>query len=75
MTVLRHSRLIATAALLTGALALGGCAHRPTNAQIGTGVGAVAGGVAGNVLFGTTLGTVGGAAAGALIGNEVGKRR
>ncbi|ABM41219.1 MULTISPECIES: glycine zipper domain-containing protein [Diaphorobacter] len=73
MTVLRHSRLIATAALLTGALALGGCAHRPSNAQIGTGVGAVAGGLVGSAVFGSTLGTVGGAAAGALIGNEVGR--
>ncbi len=60
------------AAVLVGALALGGCAHRPNNAQLGTGVGAVAGGVLGNALFGSTLGTVGGAAAGALIGNEMG---
>ena len=75
MTVLRHSRLIATAALLTGALALGGCAHRPSNAQIGTGVGAVAGGLVGSAVFGSTLGTVGGAAAGALIGHELGEDR
>ena len=68
----RHLALVA--ALLAG-LASTGCASRPTNAQIGTGVGAVAGGVAGNVLFGNTLGTVGGAAAGALIGNEVGKNQ
>ncbi|SDZ90721.1 glycine zipper 2TM domain-containing protein [Acidovorax soli] len=56
-------------------LALGGCASKPTNAQIGTGVGAVVGGVAGNAVLGGTLGTVGGAAAGALIGNELGKDR
>ena len=59
---------------VVGAFALGGCAHRPpSNAQVGTGVGAVAGGLLGNAVFGSTLGTVGGAAAGALIGNEVGK--
>lgn len=59
--------------LLTGALALSGCAHHhPSNAQLGTGVGAVAGGALGNALFGTTIGTVGGAAAGALIGNQMG---
>jgi len=57
----------------TTALAVSGCASNPSNAQIGTGVGAVAGGVVGDALFGNTLGTVGGAAAGALIGNEVGK--
>ncbi len=69
---IRHLCLVAAA---TAAFALGGCASRPTNAQIGTGVGAVAGGVVGNALFGNTLGTVGGAAAGALIGNEVGKNQ
>jgi osmotically inducible lipoprotein OsmB len=62
---------VAAAALI----GLGGCSTSPTNAQIGTGVGAVAGGVLGNAVFGSTLGTVGGAAAGALIGNEVGKKR
>ena len=56
-------------------IALTGCATNPTNAQIGTGVGAVAGGVVGNAVFGGPLGTIGGAAAGALIGNEVGKKR
>lgn len=60
-------------AALGGALTLGGCAHHPSNAQIGTGVGAVAGGLVGDAVFGSTLGTVGGAAAGALIGNQVGK--
>lgn len=59
--------------ILVAALGLGGCAHQPSNAQIGTGVGAVAGGLLGDAVFGSTLGTVGGAAAGALIGNEVGK--
>jgi len=56
-------------------IALTGCGTNPTNAQIGTGVGAVAGGVVGNAVFGSTLGTVGGAAAGALIGNEIGKKK
>ena len=61
-------------AAVVGAFALGGCAHRPpSNAQVGTGVGAVAGGLLGNAVFGSTLGTVGGAAAGALIGNQVGQ--
>ena len=62
---------VATAALVT----LAGCSTSPTNAQIGTGVGAVAGGLVGNAVLGGTLGTVGGAAAGALIGNEVGKKK
>ena len=56
-------------------IGLAGCSTSPTNAQVGTGVGAVAGGVLGNDVFGSTLGTVGGAAAGAVIGNEVGKKR
>ena len=61
-------------AAVVGAFALGGCAHRPpSNAQVGTGVGAVAGGLLGNAVFGSTLGTVCGAAAGALIGNQVGQ--
>jgi osmotically inducible lipoprotein OsmB len=62
---------VAAAALI----GLGGCSTSPTNAQIGTGVGAVAGGLVGNAVFGSTLGTVGGAAAGAVIGNEIGKKR
>ena len=62
---------VAAAALVT----LAGCSTNPTNAQIGTGVGAVAGGLVGNAVLGGTLGTVGGAAAGALIGNEVGKKK
>ena len=71
MSKARNSLLIT--ALLGGVLALGGCAHKPNNAQIGTGVGAVAGGLVGDAVFGSTLGTVGGAAAGALLGNQVGK--
>ena len=38
------------------ALALAGCSTSPTNAQIGTGVGAVAGGVVGDALFGGDTG-------------------
>lgn len=68
-----QTRLYVGATALAAALALGGCASNPSNAQIGTGVGAAAGGLAGNVIFGGTLGTVGGAAAGALIGHEVGE--
>ena len=67
-------RIVLALALLAG-LAGAGCSTTPTNAHIGTGVGAVAGGAVGHVLFGSTLGTVGGAAAGALIGNEVGRRQ
>ena len=39
-------RSLALACALGAALALGGCASNPSNAQIGTGVGAVAGGQA-----------------------------
>ena len=63
---------IIAGSIALAALSLGGCAHQPSNAQIGTGVGAVAGGLLGDAVFGSTLGTVGGAAAGALIGNQVG---
>lgn len=63
------------AALLLAALAGTGCSTPPTNAQIGTGVGAVVGGATGHVLFGGPLGIIGGAAAGALIGHEVGKNQ
>lgn len=69
------TKLMMSAIAATALIGLAGCGTSPTNAQIGTGVGAVAGGVVGNAVFGSTLGTVGGAAAGALIGNEVGKRR
>ena len=71
MTHTRNTILVG--GILLAALGLGGCAHQPSNAQIGTGVGAVAGGLLGDAVFGTTLGTVGGAAAGALLGNQVGK--
>lgn len=64
--------LLALAAAST--IAMMGCASNPSNAQIGTGVGAVAGGLVGSALGGTAA-TVGGAAAGALIGHEYGKRR
>ena len=66
-------RTLALTTLTLAAFGLAGCAHHPSNSQIGTGVGAVAGGVVGNALFGGPVGTIGGAAAGALIGNEVGK--
>ena len=68
-----HTRHLIRATALVAALAMGGCASNPTNAQIGTGVGAAAGGLVGNAVFGGTLGTVGGAAAGALIGHEIGE--
>ncbi|MES2190238.1 MAG: glycine zipper 2TM domain-containing protein [Pseudomonadota bacterium] len=67
--------LMATAASVLVLTGLVGCGTNPTNAQLGTGIGAVAGGVAGNVLLGGPLATIGGAAVGAVIGNEVGKKR
>ena len=70
-----HPRRLVLVAAVVAALASADCASRPTNAQIGTGVGAVAGGAVGHVLFGGPVGTIGGAAAGALIGNEVGKNQ
>ncbi len=63
--------LIAVAA--ASVMTLTACGSNPTNAQIGTGVGAVAGGLAGAAVGGTGA-TVIGAGAGALLGNEVGKR-
>ena len=72
MMTLRHI-LIATTC--TAALALGGCASNPTDAQVGTGVGAVVGGAAGHAIFGGPVGTIGGAAAGALVGHELGEDR
>jgi osmotically inducible lipoprotein OsmB len=70
-----NTRTIFLSGALAITLAMAGCAtNSPSNAQIGTGVGAVAGGLLGDAVFGSTLGTVGGAAAGALIGNEVGKK-
>ena len=72
---MKSKLLMSTAAAVIAMSAMVGCASNPTNAQIGTGVGAVAGGLVGNAVFGSTLGVVGGAAAGALIGNEVGKKK
>ena len=69
-----NSKLLLSA-VAASLIALAGCSTNPTNAQIGTGVGAVAGGVIGNAVLGGPLGTIGGAAAGALIGNEVGKKK
>ena len=70
---LRGGKELPLKSIVDEALAMGGCASNPTNAQIGTGVGAAAGGLVGNAVFGGTLGTVGGAAAGALIGHEIGE--
>lgn len=75
---MRYGKALILASAITGALALSGCAHGPSNRQLGIGAGAVAGGAVGNMLFGGPVGTVGGAAAGALLGNELssgGRRR
>ncbi len=71
---LKTGKTLLLAATVAGTLALAGCAHGPSNRQLGIGAGAVAGGVAGNVLFGGPVGTIGGAAAGALVGNELTRR-
>ena len=68
---MRYGKALILASAITGALALGGCAHGPSNRQLGIGAGAVAGGAVGNMLFGGPVGTVGGAAAGALLGHEL----
>lgn len=64
---------------LFGALALIGvaaCSSNPTNAEIGTGVGAAAGGALGNAATGgSAVGTIGGAAAGAVVGHEIGEKK
>lgn len=62
------------AAAAASLIAMTGCSSNPSNAQIGTGVGAVAGGVLGNAVGGTAA-TIGGAAIGGLIGNEYGKKK
>ncbi len=67
------TNIFAIAFAAASVLGLSACSSNPTNAQIGTGVGAVAGGLAGSALGGTGA-TVIGAGAGALLGNEVGKR-
>ncbi|QXL85555.1 glycine zipper 2TM domain-containing protein [Comamonas sp. NLF-1-9] len=69
------ARRLALSLACVGALGISACSSSPTNAQIGTGVGAVVGGAAGNVIFGGPVGTIGGAAAGALVGHEVGKNQ
>ena len=64
-------QLASTAALVTVALGLGGCAgmsQQDKNTAIGAGAGAVVGGV---LTGGSTAGTVGGAAVGGVIGNQV----
>ncbi len=70
-----RTRHLALVVVLLAGLASAGCASRPTNQQVGIGVGAIAGGAVGNLLFGGPVGTIAGAAGGALIGNEVGKRQ
>ena len=72
---MKNLRTLSTVALIAATLGAAGCSTPPTNAQIGTGVGAVAGGALGNAVFDNTLGTIGGAAAGAVIGNQIGKNR
>lgn len=64
-------QLVASAALITVALGLGGCAGmsaQDKNTAIGAGAGAVVGGV---LTGGSAVGTVGGAAVGGVIGNQV----
>lgn len=63
---------ITIASVVLAVSGLSACSSNPTNAQLGTGIGAVAGGVLGDAVFGSTLGTIGGAAAGAYFGNQVG---
>ncbi|SDM19651.1 osmotically inducible lipoprotein OsmB [Oryzisolibacter propanilivorax] len=67
-------RHLLCAAASAAALGLVGCSSNPTNAQVGTGVGAVAGGLVGSAVGGTAA-TVIGAGAGALVGHEVGEDR
>ena len=67
------TKIAALAIATASVLGLSACASNPSNAQIGTGVGAVAGGLAGSAIGGTG-GAIIGAGAGALVGNEVGKR-
>ena len=69
-----QTRHLVIATAFVASLGLGACSSNPTNAQIGTGVGAVVGGVAGNALLGTA-GAIAGAAGGALVGHELGEDR
>lgn len=59
---------------IAAALSLGACSSNPSNAQIGTGVGAVGGAVVGNAILGTP-GAVAGAVGGGLVGHELGEDR
>ncbi|CUI04122.1 glycine zipper 2TM domain-containing protein [Massilia sp. P8910] len=64
-------QVVMSAALVTVALGLGGCAGmsaQDKNTAIGAGAGAVVGGV---LTGGSAVGTVGGAAVGGVIGNQV----
>ncbi len=72
--IIMKSRTILVATAFAAVLGLGACSSNPTNAQIGTGVGAVAGGVVGNAVLGTP-GAIAGAVGGGLIGHEVGEDR
>lgn len=72
ITMKSRSLVIATA--FAAVLGLGACSSNPTNAQIGTGVGAVAGGLVGNAVLGTP-GAIAGAVGGGLVGHELGENR
>ena len=67
----RYGKALTLAVALTGALALGGCAHGPSRQHVGLGAGAGAGGAVGHMRVGGPVGPGGGAAAGALLGNEL----
>lgn len=69
-----NSRTLLIATAFAATLGLVACSSNPTNAQVGTGVGAVAGGVVGNAVLGTP-GAIAGAAGGALVGHELGEDR
>lgn len=69
-----NARTLVFATALTAALGLGACSSNPTNAQVGTGLGAVAGGVVGNAILGTP-GAIAGAVGGGLVGHELGEDR
>ncbi len=68
------SRTLVIATAFAAALGLGACSSSPTNAQVGTGVGAVAGGLVGNAVLGTP-GAIAGAVGGGLVGHELGENR
>ena len=54
---MKNIRIFVITLASAATLGMAGCASRPSNSQIGTGVGAVAGGLVGNAVFGSTLGT------------------